>query len=588
MYKAFLGIISRMQEAGDHSIILTDTRCNVLETTENAPLALQNIFNYNNTDGNEYADPTCYYSIIVTCNDYIDRMGEYHHNVGGMSTNAETNFKALLSMAIRLKVWAYLKLGSIYGQAYWFDDPLREIKDLSDASVFTKCDMGQLATKAIDLLNTGIDVDGMHIDSDIELNWATWLDEENQNETLYTKWYYLVPPRILLEAEMRAWRASYVSESSAQADWLWIRDNLLQHMHDIHTCQKGFKLTPMFNFSIIGSATGDWALAPNIYQMTALLASGVRDEYYPYLLIFPTEDVGNKFQCISGIMYDFTNHQTNRIVQYFCPEYPSADSYFLRPSEYSKSLYGEDDIRSITQKNVMNTLGGKDCVTKYYYYYERNIGGYKYLRDNIFEIQPTIPTFRGHDFHFLLAEAENHLGNWQQANALLNDGLLNALPDKVLPESWNKNYDSWLGEKMQTVDKISQSGSGNIGLAGAMRGKLHELPVVEDGKIMYKGVEITEEERKEIFDWELADEYMKEYVAEGKSYSFLCKIGERYANSARGGNASEARAKFAERIAPNHKMAGGNVTGYKDDVSSIGYVKPRHCPRAGATETIYK
>ena len=124
---------------------------------------------------------------------------------------------------------------------------------------------------------------------------------------------------------------------------------------------------------------------------------------------------------------------------------------------------------------------------------------------------------------------------------------------------------------MQTVDKISQSGSGNIGLAGAMRGKLHELPVVEDGKIMYKGVEITEEERKEIFDWELADEYMKEYVAEGKSYSFLCKIGERYANSARGGNASEARAKFAERIAPNHKMAGGNVTGYKDDVSSIGY-----------------
>ena len=187
MYKAFLGIISRMQEAGDHSIILTDTRCNVLETTENAPLALQNIFNYNNTDGNEYADPTCYYSIIVTCNDYIDRMGEYHHNVGGMSTNAETNFKALLSMAIRLKVWAYLKLGSIYGQAYWFDDPLREIKDLSDASVFTKCDMGQLATKAIDLLNTGIDVDGMHIDSDIDLNWATWLDEENQNETLYTK-----------------------------------------------------------------------------------------------------------------------------------------------------------------------------------------------------------------------------------------------------------------------------------------------------------------------------------------------------------------------------------------------------------------
>lgn len=521
MYKGFLGIISRVQEAGDHSIILTDTRCNIIETTEKAPLALQNIYNFSDTDGNEYADPACYYAIVIACNDFFNKMAEYHSTVGGMSEQGETNFKALLSMAIRLKVWAYLKLGSIYGQAYWFDDPLTEIKDLSNTSIFTKCDMGQLATKSIDLLNNGMDIDGVHIDSDTNLNWATWFDEETQDESQYVKWYYLVPPRILLEAEMRSWRASYESEDAAQADWLWIRDNLLQYMHDIHKCSKGFTLTPMFDFSIIGSSTGDWRMAPNIYQLNAYLSSGVRDEYYPYLLIFPTEEVGNKFQCISGIMYDYTNNQTNRIVQYFCPDYPAADSYYLRPSEYGKSLYGEDDIRGYTQKITMNSIGGKDCITKYYYYYERNATAYKYIRENIFEIEPTILTFRGHDLHFLIAEAENHLGNWKQANAILNDGILNALPDKVLPEDWNQNYDSWLGNTLQTEENISQSGNGNLGIAGSARGDLHTLPTVdENGIITYEGRTITESERREIFDWALADEYLKEYIAEGKSYSF--------------------------------------------------------------------
>lgn len=586
MYKNFLGIISRMQEAGDQSIILTDTRCNIIETTENAPVALQNIYNFSNTEGNEYADPSCYYSIVIAANDFFDKMSRYHASVGGMSEQDETNFKSLLSMAIRLKVWAYLKLGSIYGQAYWFDAPVTDALNFSDASVFVKCDMGQIATRAIDLLNNGIDIDGVHITSDLNLNWATWFDEENQDETLYTKWYYMVPPRILLEAEMRAWRASYETEDAAQADWRWVRDNLLQYMHDIHTCSPSFKLTPAFDFTTISNSS-DWKRAPNIYQLNAYLSSGVRDEYFPYQLIFPTEEVGIKYHCVSGIMYDYINNQKNRIVQYFCPEYPSAESYYLRPSEYGKSLYNEEDIRSYTQKIVMNNLGGNDCITKYYYYYERSATSYKYIRDNIFEIEPTIPTFRSHDFHFLIAEAENHLGNWKQANAILNDGVQSALPDRVLPEDWDPNYNSWLGTTLQTQkdenDKdVSQSGNGNIGIAGAARGKLHNLPTVdENGQIVYNELDangnvistrvISESERREIFDWELADEYLKEYVAEGKSYSFLCKIGERYANSTRGGNASTARSKFAARIAGNHTSAGGKVTSYNDGVSDLGY-----------------
>ena len=98
------------------------------------------------------------------------------------------------------------------------------------------------------------------------------------------------------------------------------------------------------------------------------------------------------------------------------------------------------------------------------------------------------------------------------------------------------------------------------------------MPVVdENGEITYQGRVITETERREIFDWALADEYLKEFVAEGKSYSFLCKIGERYANAVRGNDVAGARANFASRIAPNHRRAGGKVAGYNDGISDLGY-----------------
>ena len=50
MYKGFLGIMTRMQQAADHSILLTDTRGDYLETTANAPLDLQKIYAYDPTD----------------------------------------------------------------------------------------------------------------------------------------------------------------------------------------------------------------------------------------------------------------------------------------------------------------------------------------------------------------------------------------------------------------------------------------------------------------------------------------------------------------------------------------------------------
>ena len=556
MYKGFLGIFNRMQEAGDHAIFLTDTRAALLETTDNAPTDLKAICNYDETYGNPYADPTCYYAIIVACNDYFAKMEEFHQTVGGMTEIAEENFPALISSAMRIKAWAYLMLGKIYGEAYWFDDPLTEKKDLNDASVFTHCNMKELADRAIALLENGMTIDGIHVPGNLEVKWYKWLDPEVQDETMYRQWQFLTPPAVILNAEFRSWRASYVDEDAAQTDWAWIRENILDFLYyyqqpldeDVED-PEGYR---------IAGGTGYNRNA--IFQLSLLMQS---DNFGSYSNIFFTEETGSQYQLISTIMYDHARFQRNRLVQYFCPEYPDAESFYLQPSEYGVNLYNENDIRGATQKWMINTLGGKRCVSKYYYGYNFTTRSYQYLDEKpIFEIQPSIPTFRGHDLHYLLAEAELHLGHYDQAYVLLNAGVSDEFPDKVMPlgdgSNWDERYLPFLA---------NSGGYGNAGLAGAANATLHDLPRPGDAE----WDSYTENEIKKMYDWAIADEHMKEYIAEGKSYSYMCKIAERYANNAyRGGDPAEARDSVAARIAPKYAPMGRQSV-VENRIKSNGY-----------------
>ena len=556
MYKGFLGIFNRMQEAGDHAIFLTDTRAALLETTDNAPTDLKAICNYDETYGNPYADPTCYYAIIVACNDYFAKMEEFHQTVGGMTEIAEENFPALISSAMRIKAWAYLMLGKIYGEAYWFDDPLTEKKDLNDASVFTHCNMKELADRAIALLENGMTIDGIHVPGNLEVKWYKWLDPEVQDETMYRQWQFLTPPAVILNAEFRSWRASYVDEDAAQTDWAWIRENILDFLYyyqqplaeDVED-PEGYR---------IAGGTGYNRNA--IFQLSLLMQS---DNFGSYSNIFFTEKTGSQYQLISTIMYDHARFQRNRLVQYFCPEYPDAESFYLQPSEYGVNLYNENDIRGATQKWMINTLGGKRCVSKYYYGYNFTTRSYQYLDEKpIFEIQPAIPTFRGHDLHYLLAEAELHLGHYDQAYVLLNAGVSEEFPDKIMPlgegSNWDERYLPFLA---------NSGGYGNAGLAGAANATLHDLPRPGDAE----WDSYTEDEIKKMYDWAIADEHMKEYIAEGKSYSYMCKIAERYANNAyRGGDPAEARDSVAARIAPKYAPMGRQSV-VENRIKSNGY-----------------
>lgn len=496
MYKGFLGILTKMQKAGDQAIFLTDTRCNFLETTGNAPVELQDICNYKETNGNSYADPLCYYAVIIACNDYIHKMGLYREKMGtSMDEKAIVNFRALVSSTLRIKVWAYYTIGRIYGKAVWFDDPLEDLKNLNDSATFTNLNsMTEIVSQCLQLLDNGITLNTDKISARLVMDWVAWIDPESQNQAKYRYWNYLTPEWLLLRCELLSWRGE-------QADWQCIRDSILDFLYVKHTAVADqFIQYPGYMYGCNIPLTGN------------------------YYNIFYTEQMGYQYQFISGIMYDYLNDQTNRLVEYYCPSYPG--KYYLRPSTFAINKYREEDVRSLTQKLCMDIIDGDTCFTKNYYHRGT------FLKTKIFEIVPTIILQRGHDYHFLLSEAENHLGNWDQAECILNEGVTNRYTyASYLPASWSRKYSTWFGDN---------GGYGDVGIVGCVRGADHPLPKPTD-----PGYNLTEAERIRLYDLALADEYLLEYTGEGKSYSYLIKMAERYKDAS----------IVADRVVPKYPAA---------------------------------
>lgn len=501
IYRGYLGIQTRMQEVGDQAMILTDTRCQYLETTGNAPVALQNINNYEPTDGNTYADPTGYYAVVVACNDFLTKIDDFYTEVNGVvSDSAKVRIPRLVSGALRYKVWAYLMLGRIYGEAYWYDTSNTELVSLSDTKTFEHLDMKGICDKCIDLLDNGITLCGQQIPADLTMDWTRWV-EPLVGDANYDYWKYMSPDWLCLRAELTTWRTNYEDAAAAKADWQWVRDNVLQFLYD----QTNLK---WYNYATCMTLT--------LYYAQMFYGEGaVEDNIY-------TGSGDGHLQTLSAIYYDYDNFQRNRIVQYLCPEYPG-DGYYLRPSEYAMSQYNSSDLRGETQKLMVTRYNEGLALTKFYYTRYNSRG---YLRTKIFEIEPQIYLYRGHELHYWLAEAENHLGHWQVCDALLNDGVLNYFPGGVntLPKDsidgdrmWDERYSSFFA---------ASGGYGDLGLTGTVKGALHDLTQLPDGGDTLAFA--FDEDRIKEYDLALADEFLKEFTGEGKSYSYLCKMAERY------------------------------------------------------------
>ena len=399
MATGYLGVLTKMQAVGDKEIFLTETRGEMLEPTQQSTAELIALYNYeDDLSGNSYADPAPYYDVVIACNDYIENMIEFKANHPELIEQT-AYYDGLLASAIRVKVWAYMTIGEIYGQAIWFDDPIIKMQDVSNPAIFTRMTMEQITARCVSLLEDGYKG---HSASD-NFSWIAWVDPQNVSNianSSYRYWDQMTPPYEALMAKCHIWNAAYKvqHDQSASADYKAVCDALLPF------------LDKQWN-----SNTHYWKRAGR--------TSGVLSSIYDY-------KTPNQEESVSAIIYDYTKDQTNRLLYHFSDEYPNA--FLLTTNEAARLRFEDNDFDPLGTQTVDQRLGrvtrqhnGVWYVSKF-----RPVGSS--VRAEAYQDDVHIYTFRAAELFLWLAEALNHLHRFEALDRVINQGFTSGDYDMLL------------------------------------------------------------------------------------------------------------------------------------------------------------
>ena len=210
LYAGLWGVASTVADVADQAYILESLRSNMIEPTESASQELFAIYNYNVQDltGNSVANPANYYRVIMSVNDYVKHIDDFRKaNPTALAFESKYNvsYELYISTAIRYKVWAYMMLAKIYGEAVYFDDPLTEVQDLSQYPLLP---FDEVINKCVELM-TGAGMYGVNGCAYI-LPWKTFIFPSltSDSESIQQFDRYQFTPSTLL-AELYLWQGKY-------------------------------------------------------------------------------------------------------------------------------------------------------------------------------------------------------------------------------------------------------------------------------------------------------------------------------------------------------------------------------------------
>ena len=498
MYSGFLGIMTKMQAVGDKEILLTETRGDLIEPTQESSNELIALYNYDqNLQGNSYANPQNYYEVIIACNDYLANMSRYKSR-----PNVDASaWEALVASAVRTKVWTYKTLAEIYGQAVWFDDPITEVSDIRQGDRFQLLSLSGIIDKCLQLMDTGFE----GVSTKLDIDWYEWLDPTHSvslSSSQYRKWNYMTPPYAGLYAELCLWKGAVLDAAS-------------QNATDYYKKAADVLLEALGKQINVTSDPGS-----NVYWLPSAATPGHYSPIWNNTQPYPCE-------ALSAIIYDYTNNQTNTLLKHFSNEYPN--KYLLHPAPLAKERFLSATFNpgattgDTRYKCVFGNSGGLDYISKF-----RPVGSS--ARVNAFQDDCHVYIYRATQYHMMLCEALNHLKRFIALNAVLNTGVKAGDDDNC----FHTGSPEWEGFA-STVDptKCDWTGTANwgtrrypsMGIRGCFTGLVPRT-------LMDNTHELGELGTIKFNDLALLDESMLEFAAEGKVYPMINRMVVRYADPA--------------------------------------------------------
>ena len=409
----FLGVASTVQQVTDQFVILSELRGDLLEPTVNAPQGLWEIYNYTN-EVNEYTDPSGFYNVIVNANDYIKKAITYKQDNPSAISNED--FAGIISSTIRFKVWAYLMIGKLYGEAVYFDDPMVEYNPDHE---YPTLQFDELIDELLSLMHEGLTITSPVADSvGTETIVVTGMELFSLAEfiahdgTVDPSWDLICPDAECLNIELELWNQDYDAVITDAMEFLYADGDT-----------KKYKIT-------LDEYNGEWF---------SDIFTGISDQG---LMLA---------ERISATFYDYDNGQENDLLRFFSNQAPN--NYYLKPTQAAMDRFNNqfkengvergDQWRGVGRSFL--EVDGQMVYRKLTHYFEDDANQVYKTVDNIY-------TYRASDIHFFLMEALNQRSLFKEAEALLNNGMnldyylkSDSIPvrypfdDPLIQDAWTNN-----------------------------------------------------------------------------------------------------------------------------------------------------
>lgn len=151
-----IGLYDLQQKLVEQLVVLGELRGDLLTITPNADADLIEIYNFQVSKTNKYADPTNFYKLISACNSFIGVLKEKHPEVLDY-TIAVTNYDRLFGEALCMRAWAYFNAVRIYGEVPVIYESLTSIDEIEEYL--------NSSSTYIDSVNIVFGQDGFHNDT---------------------------------------------------------------------------------------------------------------------------------------------------------------------------------------------------------------------------------------------------------------------------------------------------------------------------------------------------------------------------------------------------------------------------------------
>ncbi|MCF8226844.1 MAG: RagB/SusD family nutrient uptake outer membrane protein [Bacteroidales bacterium] len=126
-----MGMYGLQQNLVEQLFLLGELRGDLLNITENAEADMVEIYNFNISKSNKYANPQNFFRLIAACNNF-SRILKIKHPEVTDHTVPSTNYDRLYGEALTMRAWAYFNAVRIYGNIPYIPESLTTLEEVQD------------------------------------------------------------------------------------------------------------------------------------------------------------------------------------------------------------------------------------------------------------------------------------------------------------------------------------------------------------------------------------------------------------------------------------------------------------------------